>query len=476
MALFLLANARTCAVRLLHRPRSRNSSDRPSRRAFVTTRSGAGSDLPGCRRTMTDSDDDAPAACSPPLGARAQRSEGRESSRAWPADFPGPSIFTGCDVGRYNPDVQSTSCHFCSDATADSESWLRAIAPDILAGRADNLTRMVLESNTTVREAAVSVLECVCDIGQEPRTVGSLSVCRRCGQGSFQEHKLHDDCTYCGGTSVEHGHSLLHHYGLPGADVTDSSHCGACPPFSGHNETLVGPGKVIVSDISKCLCFPGHERILSENSSECQNCSQYMMQPFVSDDACEFCPAGHYFIDRHIVCELCSLPEDGGERHVGLVLNRGSNVTRHCALCPVDTFQDLTAQQACLTCPPNSSTLSLEGRTGPADCVCGPGFQPLFLIDSRTGACQACLAGTFRPSRMLNESDSPCFTCPENHFCPVGSLIPVPCPVGELSVAGSGSLSDCQCPPGFGRNTYTLQVAANESAGEESTQQNTTMR
>jgi hypothetical protein len=428
-------------------------------------------------------------------------------------DWLGDQQCLPCDVGRYSPDFQSTFCHFCSDATADYEAWLLAIAPDLLAWRADNFSRMVLESNTTVREAAVSVLECVCDIGQEPRTVGDFSVCSRCRQGSFQEHKLHDDCTYCGGTSVEHGHSLLHHYGLPGAGVTESSHCGACPPFSGHNETLVGPGKVIVSDISKCLCFPGHERIFSENSSECQNCSQYMMQPFVSDDACEFCPAGHYFIDRHVVCELCSLPEDGGERHVGLVLNkhdhtlpwgtseddcvcrvgferdfhsqctactagkfRGSNITRHCALCPADTFQDLTAQQACITCPLYSSTLSLEGGDSPSDCVCGPGFQPLFLIDSSTGVCHACLAGTFRTSRLLNESDAPCFTCPENYYCPLGAQVPVPCPFGELSLAGSGSLSDCQCPPGYGRNTHPVQVAGNESAGEELTHQNTTLR
>ena len=56
----------------LRRPRSRNSADRPSSLASVTTRSGAGSDLPGGRRTMTGSDDDAPAARGPPLGARAR--------------------------------------------------------------------------------------------------------------------------------------------------------------------------------------------------------------------------------------------------------------------------------------------------------------------------------------------------------------------------------------------------------------------
>jgi hypothetical protein len=54
---------------------------------------------------MTGSNDDAPAARGPPLGSRARRPEGRESSLAWrPADFPALSSFTGCTV-RCHEDV-----------------------------------------------------------------------------------------------------------------------------------------------------------------------------------------------------------------------------------------------------------------------------------------------------------------------------------------------------------------------------------
>jgi hypothetical protein len=55
--------------------------DPQARCALAITRSGVGADLRGVRRTMTGSDDDAPAARGPPLGARARRPEGRESSR-----------------------------------------------------------------------------------------------------------------------------------------------------------------------------------------------------------------------------------------------------------------------------------------------------------------------------------------------------------------------------------------------------------
>jgi hypothetical protein len=416
-------------------------------------------------------------------------------------DWLGEQPCLPCAVGRYNPDVQATICHFCSDATADAEAWLRAIAPDVAAGVADNSTRMVLESNTTVRAAAVSVLECVCELGQEPRAVGNFSRCRQCMQGSFQEHKGHGSCTYCGGLSVDHGHALLHHYGLPGAGVTDFSHCAACPAFSGQNETLVGPGGLRMSDVSTCLCFPGHERVFSELGSECRNCSQHMVQTSISDDACIFCPAGHFFVDRHVPCQLCDLPQDGGDRHVGLVLNmlndglpwgtseddcvcrpgferafnsqcnacptgkfRVSNLTRTCTACPQDTYQDSLAQLSCLSCPQNSSTLSLYGRSSVRDCVCGPGFQPLLLLEDDTAVCQPCPAGTFRTSRMHNEAEESCTLCPEDHYCPSGAITPVSCPRGEVSDAGSRTLDECLCPPGYGRESHAnVSDSTNES-------------
>ena len=62
-------------------PRARQSIlDVQARRALAITRSVAGADLPGVRRTMTGSDDDAPSAHGPPLGGSARHSEARESS------------------------------------------------------------------------------------------------------------------------------------------------------------------------------------------------------------------------------------------------------------------------------------------------------------------------------------------------------------------------------------------------------------
>jgi len=402
-----------------------------------------------------------------------------------------------CEVGRYQPNVAETFCHFCSDATlalyltgniSDESHFFHMLDP-------------VLQSNTTVRAAAVSVNECVCDVGQEPsRISGNFSFCRPCLVGSFKEQKNHEHCTYCGGVSFDHGHSLLHHYGVAGTGVADYSHCAACPSLSGQNETLVGPDKLIMNSISGCLCFPGHERRHSELGSECRNCSQYKIQTAISNDLCTFCPAGHFFVERNTACQLCDLPEDGGDRHVGFVLNvndhslpwgtsqddctcrlgyersfdsqckacpagkfHASNLSRACTACPHDTFQDSVAQLSCLSCPPNASTVSLHGSSTMQNCVCGPGFQPLSVLDSYTGVCQPCAAGSFRRSRMQNESREACISCPEDHYCPLGAITPVPCAGVEVSDVNSSTQTDCKCPPGFERELHPRNFDANQS-------------
>jgi hypothetical protein len=187
-------------------------------------------------------------------------------------------------------------------------------------------------------------------------------------------------------------------------------------------------------------------------------------------------------VDRHVPCQACYLADDGGPAHELLVLNRnnfmlpwgadggdcvcrlgyeratdacracatgkfrGSNLTRFCAECPVDTFQNTTANLQCRLCPPNSSTLNEVGKTVIEHCVCGPGFQPL-----AQGLCLPCPAGTYRQSRLANESEQACVQCPADHYCPVGSVVPQPCPTGELALPGSAEIDHCLCPPGRGR-------------------------
>jgi hypothetical protein len=134
---------------------------------------------------------------------------------------------------------------------------------------------------------------------------------------------------------------------------------------------------------------------------------------------------------------------------------RGSNLTRSCALCPHDTFQNNAGSLLCLPCPGNASTINASGSIAIAQCVCGPGFQPL-LQD----VCLPCPAGTFRQHRL--EADEPCMRCPENHFCPLGSIDPVPCPLGELASSGSSEIDHCLCAAGTGRRSGAAHPQDNE--------------
>ena len=417
-----------------------------------------------------------------------------------------------CAVGSYNPKEQATACYLCSSATQNHELFAQALALEISNFSLGNLANdtandtlstfsndtstnetfinetigrllfsFVFSSNTTVAQASVSVLQCVCDVGQQPVTDGQFSSrCQLCEPGSFKESANHEQCTYCGAVSTRHGHSLLHHYGAFVRGATDSSHCVPCPAFSGQDETLVGPSLLRLGSVEACMCFRGHEY----TAEGCRNCSQYQIQPLFSNSLCSYCPAGHFFVARNVPCQLCDVAQDGGDRHVGLVLNsrdpnlswaddesdcvcragfertmhgfctacvtgkfRNGNNTRYCERCPIDTFQNSIAQLRCLPCPEHSSTLGYFGSTSVLQCVCAAGFQPV----TEAGICSPCAAGTFRSSRLANESAAECMICPENHYCPAGSIHPVSCPAGEVSDASSSSLLHCQCPAGFGR-------------------------
>lgn len=418
-----------------------------------------------------------------------------------------------CPVASYSAHEQATACVSCATATASHELFALALVreglrSDAWGGRgnetagnetAGNYTAgndsawnysgsnyltaydLVLASNTTAGDGAQSVLQCVCEVGQQPaRLAGSMS-CQACLPGSFKETRSHALCMYCGTHSATHGHALLHHYGAAEYGASDVSHCVQCPAFSGQDETLIGPDGLRMSTVADCLCFRGHEA----TDVGCSNCSSFMMQPSFSNSLCAHCPAGHFFVARHVPCQLCDLAQADGERHVGLVANarnstldwgdneadcvcragyerdvhgtcqgcsvgkfRNETNTRHCESCPADSFQHATAQLSCNVCPAHSSTLLLQGAVSVFECVCAQGFQPM----SESEECLPCAEGTYAPARAANESSAPCRQCPENYYCPAGAVVPEQCPPGELSQGASHTLQQCKCAPGFQRN------------------------
>ena len=225
-----------------------------------------------------------------------------------------------CAIRSYNFKEQATSCYLCSFATQNHELFAQALAleftkvtlantitaNDTLANNTltndtlanytlanytltnvtigHHLFMLVFSSNMTVTQASVSVLQFVCDVGQQPINDGLSSRCQLCEAGSFKESANHEQCTYYGAVSTRHGHSLLHHYGAFVRGATDSSHCIPCPVFSDQDKDLVGPSLLCLGSVEDCMCFPCHEY----TADSCRNCSQYKIQPLFSNSLCSY--------------------------------------------------------------------------------------------------------------------------------------------------------------------------------------------
>ena len=166
--------------------------------------------------------------------------------------------------------------------------------------------------------------------------------------------------------------------------------------------------------------------------------------------------------------------------------------------CPPGTYQNLTTQSDCLTCPSGyfcDSTLSpvtsLENSLCPAGSYCPEGTQysiqfrcPPGTYSNATGLsevsqCSLCSAGMYCPMFGQTSPNGPCHEgyyclygansstpdqgvmadeCPAGHYCPTGTITPVECPRGTYNpVTMAGSSSDCQnCPAGQYCNTSGL--------------------
>ena len=222
-----------------------------------------------------------------------------------------------CGVGRYQPASNSTSCYGCADATVSLDAFVQAVALE--GGNGTHDIHPALESNRTHDENSVSVLQCVCSVGNEPQPDGDTKRCQSCRIGSYKPNVGLQACFYCGRQDIPDigGHGV-YRYGNESFPVVDFQHCIPCPPSSGQEPAIVGPSS-IMDGVDKCKCFPGHEQ---RTMFGCSICRPYMHQPQYSDADCEFCQAGHFFVARQYLCQLCDLrDEDNHSPHQARVAN-----------------------------------------------------------------------------------------------------------------------------------------------------------
>ena len=350
-----------------------------------------------------------------------------------------------CGEGRFQPAPNATACASCAAATASLSAFAVALAAE--GGNASHPVHPALEANATHAETSVSVLDCVCAVGHEPRTEAALAAelaalaalaegepegatpaalaiaaaalarsaerapqrCAACRRGAFKPGIGLAACFYCGRGDIPGvGGSALNHYGDPVLPGDDFRHCVPCPAHSGQEAALVGPD-FPMDAFEDCKCFPGFEQ---RTALSCSICPAHMVQPQYSDADCAFCPAGHYYVARQYPCVLCDLvDEDNHERHQGRLAN--------------------------------SLNLSLAWGVAERDCLCRRGYERL----AESNTCTKCRAGSFHADAF----DHLCSACAPDSYQPAeAALACLACPPHSttLNASGAPALQRCVCDPG----------------------------
>ena len=209
------------------------------------------------------------------------------------------------------------------------------------------------------------------------------------------------------------------------------------------------------------------------NSSSCHNCTQNAISEPQSSSALQcLCTAGYQL--HNGICEPCGIgtakATDSNQNcescEPGFYALHGAT---DCTACPVGTFQFSTGQSFCHQCTDHSVSSNLSHG-----CLCLPGYEPSCadcnpLTDSGTltveASCTACQLGSYN----VEGNNTDCQSCGigkttlqsgahDSQLCSICfgytqetdlGLICVQCPPNSGALAGSTSLSNCQCDAGF---------------------------
>ena len=148
---------------------------------------------------------------------------------------------------------------------------------------------------------------------------------------------------------------------------------------------------------------------------------------------CVSCPPGSFLNQTSVQCQLCPQPKmtspGNAESSVldciceaGFTPSLNTSVSVECEPCQLHHYKPTSGNETCLACDPNEVTLN-TGNTQKDACVCTVGF----FRDGET--CTPCIAGSFKNS----PGNQGCVPCTGDHYCPEGSVTPVPCSLNSLA-------------------------------------------
>lgn len=205
---------------------------------------------------------------------------------------------------------------------------------------------------------------------------------------------------------------------------------------------------------------------------QCEECPAGTFKGSIGDEVCATCPADHFCPGNTVVPEACpanSVAAAGSDAlndcacEPGFYADRGVNGgSLTCELCPVGEFNENFNVSACEQCPANTfnpelgaadvalcqdcdpNAASPPGSSAAVQCKCNLGYA-----GEPGQACVACAPGTFRS----NELEYFCTSCAAGTYNELdaadSSGLCLSCHANTNSLAGSGSVWDCVCVPGY---------------------------
>lgn len=180
---------------------------------------------------------------------------------------------------------------------------------------------------------------------------------------------------------------------------------------------------------------------------------------------CVSCSAGNYLNYRnetHFSCKKC--PEnsttfdntnaaDVYDCFCAAGFHAPANSNK-CVQCDAGYYKDFAGNQSCLQCPPNSFSIATGGSDISA-CLCQRGFYAI------GDTCVQCVEGSYKAAI----SNTSCEACPAHHYCPTGSISPIPCFNHSQSFPSSIDNLDCMCNAGYHTQYTWASSLFDESCG-----------
>ena len=328
----------------------------------------------------------------------------------------------------------------------------------------------------------------VCIISEGEYTTDHLDDCDYCAEGQSSNGT---QCTDCAAGKYEFKFECINCPRGWFSDRTRNPVCERCP---------VGKSTSSVSSAvdSDCTVHCAADQIV-DSFGNCQQCD---LGHFVNGRVCEACPLGTHKNTRastectscpqgfntdstgNIDCFACPLGQQcgcpwgqyGGTACENCPEGYSSSGGLECTACPLTTYQPLSGQGACKSCPPGTfgdTTATVKCKDCPSgqfqlftgtgaceDCPrgrwgggvqctnCTKGNSTLFIKSTSADKCEECPVGKM-------EKDFMCIDCYEGTYQnKTGSVVCDACPVDNWSSPGASDLSECFGTKGL--TTYTF--------------------